>query len=93
MRHARPKIRTPSGGSRVILRWKTGGVEIDLRGSIFCAVREPVREPLCVFYASAIDRLMHLFQLPVELRTDRCRGTGGSQCVMSLSVRPAVAGA
>jgi hypothetical protein len=27
------------------------------------------------------------------LRTDRCRGTGGSQCVMSLSVRPAVAGA
>jgi hypothetical protein len=93
MRHARAMIRSTYGGSRVILRWQTGRVEIDIRGSIFCAVREPVSEPLCVFYASAIGRLMRLFQLEVELRTDRCRGTGGNQCVMSLSVRPAVAGA
>ena len=34
---------------------------------------------------------MRLFQLEVELRTDRCRGAGGDQCVLSLSVRPAVA--
>jgi hypothetical protein len=93
MRHARTMIRSTYGGSRVILRWQTGRVEIDIRGSIFCAVREPVREPLCVFYASAIGRLMHLFQLEGELRTERCRGTGGDQCMMSLSVRPAVAGA
>jgi predicted hydrocarbon binding protein len=93
MRHARAMIRSTYGGSRGIVRWKTGRVEVDIRGSIFCSVREPVGEPLCVFYASAIGRLMRLFQLEVELQTDCCRGTGGGRCVMSLSMRPAVAGA
>ncbi len=93
MRLARAMIRGTYGGSRVVLRWTKGAVEIDIRGSIFCAVREPASEPLCVYYAAAIGRLMHLFELDVELRTDRCRGAGSDQCVMSLSVRPAVAAA
>jgi len=95
MRMARGMIRGTYGGSRVIVRWKKRGVEIDIRGSIFCAVREPVDEPLCTYYASAIERLMHLFKLHADLQTERCRGTGGGQCVMSLIVRPrgAAAGA
>jgi hypothetical protein len=89
MRLARAVIRGTYSGSRVLVRWRKGRGEVDIRGSIFCAVREPVAEPLCVFYAAAIARLMQLFQLDVDVQTDRCRGTGSDDCVMSLVVRPA----
>ena len=90
MRIARNMIRSTYRGSRVIVRWRKAHGEVDIRGSIFCAVREPVEEPLCVFYAAAIRRLMHLFELEVEVSNDRCRGTGGEQCVLML--KPAAGG-
>ena len=41
---------------------------------MFCEVRDPVEQPLCEFYASALRRLMHLFELDADVMTDRCRG-------------------
>ena len=60
-----------------------------IRASIFCGVREAVEEPLCEFYASAIRRLMLLFSLAADVETERCLGTGGEDCLMQVSVRPA----
>jgi bacteriochlorophyll 4-vinyl reductase len=89
MRVARKMIRTTYKGSRAIVRWRKGKGAVDIRGSIFCEVRERTEQPLCEFYASAIRRLMYLFNLDVEVATEQCRATGASQCLMSVLVRPA----
>src|SRR5215470_17696324 len=89
MRLARKMIRTTYGGSRAIVRWKRGKGAVDIRGSIFCEVRDRTEEPLCDFYAAAIRRLMYLFNLDAEVGLDQCRATGAGQCLMSVLVRPA----
>ncbi len=89
MRVARKMIRTTYKGSRAIVRWRKGKGAVDIRGSIFCEVRDRTEQPLCEFYASAIRRLMYLFDLDVEVGTEQCRATGAGQCLMSVLVRPA----
>jgi bacteriochlorophyll 4-vinyl reductase len=89
MRLARHMIRGTYRGSRAIVRWRKGRGAIDIRGSIFCEVRDRAEQPLCEFYASAIRRLMHLFNLDVEVGTDQCRATGAGQCLLTVLVRPA----
>ena len=86
-RVARQMIRNTYGGSRAVVKWRDGRGAFDIRGSIFCEVRDKARQPLCEFYASAIRRLMHLFSLDVQVGTEQCRATGGGQCVMSVLVR------
>ncbi len=87
-RLGRQMIRNTYSGSRAIVRWKKGRGAVDIRGSIFCEVRDRVEQPLCEFYASAIRRLMYLFSLDVEVGTEQCRATGGGQCLMTILVRP-----
>jgi predicted hydrocarbon binding protein len=89
MRLARSMIRSTYRGSRAIVRWRRGRGAVDIRGSIFCEVREPVEQPLCEFYASAIRRLLLLFSLDAEVGTEQCRATGDGQCLMVVLVRPA----
>ena len=94
-RIARRMVRQTYGGSRARVRWRNGRGSVDIRGSIFCEVRDATEQPLCEFYASAIRRLMMLFKIQVEVGTDRCRATGAGQCLMSVQVRaggPARAG-
>lgn len=89
MRVARTMIRKTYRGSRAIVRWRKGRGAIDIRGSIFCEVRDRAEQPLCEFYASALRRLMYLFNLDVEVGTQQCRATGAGQCLMTILVRPA----
>ncbi len=89
MRVARQMIRNTYKGSRAIVRWRPGEGAVDIRGSIFCEVRDRVEQPLCEYYASAIRRLMYLFNLDVEVGTERCRATGAEQCLMTVLVRTA----
>ena len=86
-RIARRMIRQTYGGSRAMVRWRKGRGSFDIRGSIFCEVRDAAEQPLCEFYAAAIRRLMHLFNIRVDVDTDRCRATGGGYCLMSVQVR------
>lgn len=88
MRIARKMIRTTYWGSRAIVKWRKGRGKVDIRGSIFCEVRDRSDQPLCEFYASAIRRLMYLFNLDVEVGTEQCRATGAGQCLVSVIVRP-----
>jgi bacteriochlorophyll 4-vinyl reductase len=87
MRVARNMVRNTYRGSRAIVRWRRGKGAVDIRGSIFCEVRDRVEQPLCEFYASAIRRLMYLFSLDVEVGTEQCRATGAGQCQMVLLMR------
>jgi bacteriochlorophyll 4-vinyl reductase len=84
---ARRMVRRTFSGSRASVRHRNGLLVVEIRGSIFCEVRERAEEPLCGFYASAIARLMHLVSLDVEVGTEQCRATGSDQCCMSLSPR------
>lgn len=86
MRLARRLVRATYHGSRALTRVRRGCASLDLRASIFCTVREPVPQPLCCFYAAAINRLMSLFN--VHGRTDvvACRGTGEATCLLNVAI-------
>ena len=85
---ARRMVRRTFGGSRAVVHLRKQGIVIDIRGSIFCAVRQPAEQPLCEFYAAAIGRVLHLFGVEADVGTERCRATGSSAaCIMSLLVR------
>ncbi len=88
-RIARRMVRQTYGGSRAFVRWRGGRGAVDIRGSVFCEVRDAVEQPLCEFYASAIRRLLYLFDIHVEVGTDRCRATGAAQCLIVVILQPA----
>jgi hypothetical protein len=73
--------------SRAIVRLRRGSGTIDLRGSIFCSVREPLDYPLCVFYSAAISRLFMLFGLHGDVQVTQCRAAGGRACTISIAIR------
>ncbi len=80
---ARAALRTAGGlvratypGSRAIVRMRRGTASVDLRGSLFCEVREASQLPLCGFYAAAITRVLEHFALRADARVDECRAAG-----------------
>lgn len=88
MRLARTMIRTTYSGSRGVVRWTRDRGAVALRGSLFCEVRDPVEQPLCQYYASAIRRAMHLFEVEVDVATEQCRATGAGECLLVVLVKP-----
>jgi len=91
LRVTRTLVRATYPGSRAIVRLKRGTASVDLRGSLFCEVREMSVLPLCGFYASAIVRVLHLFALPADARVNECRAAnGGKGCVMQVAVKTGV---
>jgi len=87
LRTARALVKETYPGSRAIVRLKRGTASIDLRGSLFCAVRETSILPLCGFYASAIARVLQQFALRADARVNECRAAGGRKgCLLSVVV-------
>ena len=85
-------VRSSYSGSRALGKVRKGVVQIDLRGSIFCTVREPVAFHLCGFYAAACTRLMEIFGLDAPTTVTSCRGSGEAACVLTAEVHgPAAA--
>jgi hypothetical protein len=85
-RLARRLVRDSSQGSRAILRYRRGAGRLDIRGSIFCAVRQPVSEPLCGFYAAATTRLLDLFTVRGQARVTECLAVGDPSCHVAVVV-------
>lgn len=83
-RIAQRMVRQTYGGSRALIRWRRGHGWVDIRGSLFCEVRDASDQPLCDFYASAFHRLMQLFNVQADVATDRCRAMGADQCLLVL---------
>ena len=86
LRLARHLVHDTYKGSRAISRLRRGTANIDLRASVFCSVREPVRYPLCVFYAAAFTRLLALFEIGARTDVVACRGTGEPTCVLKVAL-------
>jgi hypothetical protein len=90
LRTARALVRDTYPGSRAIVRLSRGTASVDLRGSLFCEVREASIFPLCGFYASAIARVLQLFALRADARVNECRAGGARKgCLLSVVVSAA----
>lgn len=87
MRVSRRLVRSTYPGSRAIVRIKRETASIDLRGSLFCEVRETTVLPLCGFYAAAIGRVLQLCDIAADARIAECRAAGGRKgCMLSVVV-------
>lgn len=73
-------------GTKAITRVRRGVATVDLRGSLFCSVRETAPAPLCGYYASAIERVLKLLQVPAEASTTKCRAMGEPGCEISIDL-------
>jgi hypothetical protein len=89
LRVARMLVRSTYPGSRAIVRLKGTAASVDLRGSLFCEVRETSILPLCGFYAAAIGRVMQLLDIRADASVTECRAGGGRKgCLLSVIVNP-----
>jgi len=86
LRIARQIVHSSYRDSRAIARFRHGNAEIDVRASIFCAVREPVASPLCGFYAAVVQRLLDMFNIGARTEVVTCRGTGESRCLLQVAL-------
>jgi len=86
LRLARGLVRDTYKDSRAMVRLRRGEGTFDVRGSIFCTVRAPVRQPLCIYYAAAVTRLFVLCEIEGTARTAQCRGAGASTCRVAVVV-------
>ena len=93
LKHARRLVKTTYPGTRLITKLRKGKGSIDLRGSLFCEVRELSALPLCGFYAAAVRRVLELFALTADAQVLECRASGIRRgCMLSVSfARPAAA--
>lgn len=83
---ARGLVGESYSGSKAMTRVRKGTATVDLRGSLFCTVREPAPAPLCGYYAAMIERVLKLFQVPANAATAKCRGTGASGCELTIAL-------
>jgi hypothetical protein len=80
LRVARNLVRASYAGSRAVVRIRRGVASVDIRGSIFCGVREPSPHALCGFYAAAFERVFALLEVAAAVQQTSCRAAGGSAC-------------
>ena len=86
LRVARQVVRNSYRGSRAILRLRRDTVNIDVRASIFCTVREPVPHALCGFYTAAFSRLFTLFNVSSRIEVVSCRAKGAQTCLLKVEL-------
>lgn len=88
---ARDLVTTTYPGSRIIVRVKRGTASVDLRGSLFCEVREASALPLCGFYRAAIVEVLRSFEIEATAEVTECRGSGARRrcsLTVALTSRP-----
>jgi hypothetical protein len=86
LRIVRGLVRATYPGSRALIKIRRRTATVDLRGSLFCEVRETSLLPLCGFYAAAISTTLRQFGLPAEAQVSRCRASGGPGCLLSVDL-------
>ncbi len=93
LRTVRGLVRATYPGTRTIAQLRKDSGSVDIRGSLFCEVREASRRPLCGFYVAAVSRMLQQFSVPAETRVETCRAAErGQGCVMSVAVGAAATG-
>ncbi len=94
LRTASALVRATYPGSRAIVRLRRGTASVDLRGSLFCEVRQVSDLPLCGFYAAAITRVLEHFSFRAEAQVHECRAASRAKgCRLGVVVQGAGAAA
>ncbi|HSL20952.1 MAG TPA: tetratricopeptide repeat protein [Vicinamibacterales bacterium] len=81
---ARRVIRETYADSRAIVRIRRGVARVELRGSLFCEVREPGERMLCGFYLALAERLLDRYDVPSAGVIEACRAVGGRCCGLAI---------
>ena len=84
---SRRMVRQTFRGSTARVRLRRGNGTIELRGSIFCDVRETTDRPMCAFYSAALARLLERFDIDAAINLSECRASGGGHCTMAITIR------
>ena len=89
LRTARGMVRATYPGTRANIKLRRGRASVNLRGSLFCQVRELAQNPLCGFYVAGIARVLQLFAFQADARVHACRAAGVHRvCTLDVSVAP-----
>jgi len=89
LRTGRTLVRNTYPGSRALMRVRKGEASVDLRGSLFCEVREASALPLCGFYAAALGRVLQLFAIEAQMQVMECRASGTRRgCTFAIALTP-----
>lgn len=83
---SRRMIKQTFRGSKARVRARKGRATVDIRASIFCAVRETAAWPMCVFYSAAIARFLERFDIDAAVDVSHCRASGGPGCTMAVTI-------
>lgn len=83
---SRAVIADSYSGTKAMTRVRRNVATVDLRGSLFCSVRETAAAPLCGYYASSIERVLKLFHVPAEAAMATCRAVGEPRCELSIEL-------
>ncbi len=89
LRLASRAIRQTYVGSRALPRLRRGTGTIDVRGSLFCGVRDVSARPLCGFYAALVTRFLELYAVRGNADVGACRAVGDRSCVLGVRVNGA----
>jgi hypothetical protein len=83
---ARRTIRSTHGRSRAAFRLRRGRGHVNVRGSVFCNIRDTSSEHLCGFHEAVVSRLFALYDVPGVARLVQCRAVGDLSCRLDLTV-------
>jgi bacteriochlorophyll 4-vinyl reductase len=84
---SRRMVRQTFRGSTARMKLRRGAGTIELRGSIFCEVRETMDRPLCAYYRAALARFLERAGIDAVIDLSACRAAGGGRCTMALTIR------
>lgn len=85
LRITRRIVRDVFAPSSASSRLKKGTATLRIESSLFCASRQPQRQPLCDFYRALAVESLRCFDVEATGRLESCRATGG-QCVVTLTI-------
>ena len=83
---SRRLVRDTFRGSRASTRLRKRSGTMDIRASIFCAVRETAQWHMCVFYAAAVEQFLRRFDVAARVDVSCCRASGGDGCRMTVTL-------
>lgn len=83
---SRRLVRQTFRGSRTKVRLRNGVGSLEIRGSIFCELRETGDSPRCVFYSAAVEQFVRQFDLDAKVHVSQCKAAGGGGCTMAVTI-------
>ncbi len=87
LRISRRLVKQTFKGSKAVVRLRKSSGTVDIRASIFCAVRETTAFPMCGFYSAAVERFLQRFDIDAKVDVRQCRASGGSACTIGVEIR------